>query len=203
MKRKRLFLIDGMSHIYRAYYAIRNLSNSKGIPTNAVFGFTSMLRKLIQEQSPDYLAVALDLEGPTVRHEKYQDYKATRKPMPPDLVQQLPYIRKVCDVFQVPVIGYEGYEADDVIGTLSRKASEQGLETFIVTSDKDMLQLVSESIHVLDTMKDNLVLDRSKVEEKMGVHPDQIVDLLGLWGDSSDNIPGAPGIGRSDFRGHG
>jgi len=185
-----------MSHIYRAYYAIRNLSNSKGMPTNAVFGFISMLRKLIQEQAPDYLGIALDLEGPTVRHEKYQEYKANRKPMPPDLIQQIPYIHKVCGVFRIPVIGYKGYEADDVIGTLALKAVEQDLEIYIVTSDKDMLQLVSENVFVLDTMKDNLVLDSSKVEEKLGVRPDQVVDLLGLWGDASDNIPGAPGIGE-------
>src|SRR5512136_1768862 len=142
MSRKRLFLIDGMSHIYRAYYAIRNLSSSKGLPTNAIYGFTSMLRKLIQEQKPDYIGVALDLEGPTVRHEKYQAYKATRKPMPPELVAQIPYIRRVCEVFRVPVISYAGYEADDVIGTLSSKAAGQNLESVIVTSDKDMLQLV-------------------------------------------------------------
>lgn len=196
MSSKRLFLIDGMSHIYRAFYAIRSLSNSSGMPTNAVFGFTSMLRKLIQEQKPEYIGVALDLEGPTVRHEKYDQYKATRKPMPPDLVQQIPYIRKVCEVFHVPVIGFEGYEADDVIGTLAKKASEQGLETVIVTSDKDMLQLVSRQVCVLDAMKNNLILDRSKVEEKLGVRPEQVTDLLGLWGDASDNIPGAPGIGE-------
>ena len=196
MSRKRLFLIDGMSHIYRAYYAIRNLSNSSGMPTNAVFGFTSMLRKLIQEQEPEFIGVALDLEGPTVRHDKYKEYKATRKPTPPDLIQQIPYIRKVCDVFRVPVIGYGGYEADDVIGTLSLKAAEQGIETVIVTSDKDMLQLVSKQVCVLDTMKNNLIFDSSKVEEKLGVRPDQVVDLLGLWGDASDNIPGAPGIGE-------
>jgi DNA polymerase I len=193
---KRLFLIDGMSHIYRAYYAIRNLSNSKGLPTNAVYGFTAMLRKLIQEQKPEYVGVALDLEGPTVRHEKYQDYKATRKPMPPDLVQQIPYILKVCEAFRVPVIGHAGFEADDVIGTLSLKATEQGLQSIIVTSDKDMLQLVSDHVLVLDAMKDNTILDSGKVQEKMGVRPDQVADLLGLWGDTSDNIPGAPGIGE-------
>lgn len=196
MTTKRLFLIDGMSHIYRAYYAIRNLSSTKGLPTNAIYGFTSMLRKLIQEQKPEYIGVALDLEGPTVRHEAYKDYKATRKPMPPDLVQQIPYIRRVCDVFCVPVIGHTGFEADDVIGTLSKKAMERGLQTIIVTSDKDMLQLVSDDILVLDAMKDNLILDAKKVEEKLGVRPDQVTDLLGLWGDTVDNIPGAPGIGE-------
>ena len=199
MSAKRLFLIDGMSHIYRAYYAIRNLSNSKGMPTNAVYGFTSMLRKLIQDQKPEYIGVAFDLEGLTVRHEKFEAYKATRKPMPPDLVLQIPYIRKVCDAFHVPVIGVPGYEADDVIGTLSLKATEQNLESIIVTSDKDMLQLVSDQVFVFDAMKDNL-LDAQKVEEKLGVRPDQVPDLLGLWGDTSDNVPGAPGIGEKGAR---
>src|SRR5881397_2827162 len=194
--RKRLYLIDGMSQIYRAYYAIRNLTNSKGLPVNAVFGFTSMLRKLIQDKKPDYIGVAFDLEGPTVRHERYEEYKATRKPMPEDLVQQLPYIRKVCEVFRVPLIEYPGYEADDVIGTLARKATERGLEVIIVTIDKDILQLVSDHIKVLDPRKDDLILDAQKVMEKMGVKPEQIPDLLGLWGDASDNIPGAPGIGE-------
>jgi DNA polymerase I len=196
MDRKRLFLIDGMSHIYRAFYAVRNLSNSKGIPTNAVFGFTSMLRKLIEEQKPDYIGVAIDLQGPTVRHEQYEAYKATRKPMPEDLIPQLPLIRRVCDAFRVPVISYVGYEADDVIGTLARKATEQNIYSVLVTSDKDMLQLVSDDVVVLDTMKDNLFLDTEKVKEKLGVQPEQVADLLGLWGDASDNIPGAPGIGE-------
>ncbi len=196
MNSKRLFLIDGMSHIYRAFFAIRNLSSSKGLPTNAIYGFTSMLRKLIQEQKPEYIGVALDLEGPTVRHEKYQAYKATRKPMPPDLVVQIPYIRRVCEVFCVPIISYAGYEADDVIGTLSLKAAEQNLQSVIVTSDKDMLQLVSDNVLVLDTVKDNTFFDPQKVEEKMGVRPNQVPDLLGLWGDAVDNIPGAPGIGE-------
>jgi DNA polymerase-1 len=159
-----------------------------------------MLRKLIQEQKPEYIGVALDLEGPTVRHEKYQDYKATRKPMPPDLALQIPYIRRVCQVFCVPVIGFAGYEADDVIGTLSREASARNIESVIVTSDKDMLQLVSEHVLVLDTVKGNLFLDAQKVEEKLGVRPDQVPDLLGLWGDAVDNIPGAPGIGEKGAR---
>lgn len=200
MTPKRLFLIDGMSHIYRAYYAIRNLSSTKGMPTNAIYGFTSMLRKLIQEQKPEYIGVALDLEGPTVRHEKYENYKATRKPMPPDLVQQIPYIRRVCEVFCVPVIDYPGFEADDVIGTLAFKATQQGLQSIIVTSDKDMLQLVTDNVLVLDAMKDNLILDENKVVEKLGVKPSQVPDLLGLWGDTVDNIPGAPGIGEKGAR---
>jgi DNA polymerase-1 len=193
---KRLFLIDGMSHIYRAYYAIRGLSNSKGLPTNAIYGFTSMLRRLIEEQKPDYIGVAFDLEGPTVRHEKFESYKATRKPMPEDLAQQLPYIRRVCDVFRVPVITCQGYEADDVIGTLATQAVARGMTAMLVTSDKDMMQLVSDRVFVIDPMKENLVYDAGKVIEKMGVRPEQVPDLLGLWGDSVDNIPGAPGIGE-------
>ena len=200
MSSKRLFLIDGMSHIYRAYYAIRNLSNSKGFPTNAVYGFTSMLRKLIKEEKPDYLAVAMDPAGPTVRHEEFKDYKATRKPMPDDLVQQIPSIRKICDVFHVPVIEYPGYEADDVIGTLSKKARSQGIRVVVVSGDKDMLQLVSENLQVLDSAKDRLIDTSDDVMEKMGVQAEQIVDLLGLWGDTSDNIPGAPGIGEKGAR---
>ncbi len=196
MSAKRLFLIDGMSHIYRAFYAIRNLSNSRGLPTNAVFGFTTMLRKLIQDEKPDYIGVAMDLEGPTLRQQKFESYKATRKPMPEELILQLPYIRRVCEAFRVPVIGYEGYEADDVIGTLARKASSSGLKAIIVTSDKDMLQLVTDQVLVMDPMKDNLLMDSGKVVEKMGVRPEQVPDLLGIWGDASDNIPGAPGIGE-------
>lgn len=196
MSRQRLYLIDGMSHIYRAYYAIRNLSNSKGFPTNAIYGFTVMLRKLIADEKPDYIAVALDLEGPTERHERYEDYKATRKPMPDDLVVQIPYIRRVCEALRVPVISLAGQEADDVIGTLARMAAGQGWTSILVTSDKDMLQLVSDSILVLDPMKNNLLIDPQKVVERMGVRPEQVPELLGLWGDSSDNIPGAPGIGE-------
>ncbi|MEO0250320.1 MAG: DNA polymerase I, partial [candidate division WOR-3 bacterium] len=149
---------------------------------------------------PEDLGVALDREGPTVRHEKFGGYKATRKPMPADLIEQLPYIERVCRVFRVPVIAYPGYEADDVIGTLTRQAAEQGIESIIVTSDKDMLQLVSDRIVVLDPMKDKTIYDAQKVQEKLGVRPDQVPDLLGLWGDATDNIPGAPGIGEKGAR---
>ncbi len=200
MDSKRLFLVDGMSHIYRAYFAIKGLSNSRGLPTNAIYGFTSMLRKLIQDEKPDYIGVAIDLEGPTVRHEKFEAYKATRKPMPEDLVQQIPYIQRVCEVFHVPILSYPGYEADDVIGTLATQAAKDGLSVIIVTSDKDMLQLVSDRVLVLDPMKDNLILNAEKVLEKFGVKPEQVPDLLGLWGDSVDNIPGAPGIGEKGAR---
>ncbi len=188
-----------MSHIYRAYFAIRSLTNQDGLPTNAIYGFTVMLRKLIADEEPDYLGVAFDLKGPTVRHEQFEEYKATRPKMPEDLVEQLPYIRRVCEVFRVPVITHEGYEADDVIGTLTHQAVEQDLEVVIVTIDKDMLQLVNEKVVVLDT-RDMTRFDSAEVEKKWGVRPDQIVDVLSLVGDSSDNIPGAPGIGDKGAR---
>jgi len=200
MNKKRLFLIDGMSHIYRAYYAVRGLTNAQGLPTGAVYGFTSMLRKLIGEHKPDYIGVAMDLHGAAARREKYAEYKATRKPMPEDLIPQIPGIRRLCAAFNIPVIDLEGHEADDVIGTLSKKAGGQNLQTVIVTSDKDMLQLVADDVVVLDTMKDNLFIDAAGVEKKLGVRPGQVADLLGLWGDASDNIPGAPGIGEKGAR---
>jgi DNA polymerase I len=188
-----------MSHIYRAYYAIQGLTSKKGQPTNAIYGFTSMLRKLIKEEQPQYLGVAIDLFGPTVRHEKYQEYKSTRRPMPTDLVEQIPYILQVCEVLCVPVLSSEGYEADDVIGTLARKAACQGLEVVIVTIDKDMFQLVNDEITILDTRTMSR-LGKKEVEEKFGVPPEKVIDVLSLMGDTSDNIPGAPGIGEKGAR---
>ena len=192
---EKLYLVDAMSQVYRAYHAIHNLSTKKGLATNAVYGFTTMLRKLIKEEKPEYLGVAFDLAGPTVRHEQYEDYKATRRPMPDDLVEQLPYIRRVCEVLQVPILSQQGYEADDVIGTLARRAVEEGLDVVIVTIDKDMFQLVTERVTLFDTRTMSR-LDPAKVEEKFGVSPEKVVDVLSLMGDSSDNIPGAPGIGE-------
>jgi len=189
-----------MSHIYRAYHAISGLTNAEGLPTNAIYGFTNMLRKLIKEDKPDYLGVAMDLPGPTVRHEQYPDYKATRAPMPEDLVKQLPYILRVCEVLGIPILSYEKYEADDVIGTLARKAEKEGLEVVIVSIDKDLFQLVNDHVAILDT-RNGTRFDPVKVEEKFGVPPDRIVDVLSLIGDSSDNIPGAPGIGEKGARG--
>jgi DNA polymerase I len=188
-----------MSHIYRAYYAIQGLTSTKGQPTNAIYGFTSMLRKLIKEEQPQFLGVAIDLFGPTVRHAKYQEYKSTRRPMPTDLVEQIPYILQVCEVLCVPVLSSEGYEADDVIGTLARKAVCQGLEVVIVTIDKDMFQLVNDEITILDT-RTMLRIGKREVEEKFGVPPEKVIDVLSLMGDSSDNIPGAPGIGEKGAR---
>jgi len=196
--KKRLFLVDGMSQIYRAYYALPSLSNSRGIPTNAIYGFTMMLRKLITAEKPDYLGVAFDGPERTFRHEQYEGYKATRTKMPDDLGLQIPYIGRLCQALRVPVIREPGYEADDIIGTLATQAEKNGLEVVIVTNDKDMNQLVTDHVTILRTERtgEMKILDAKGVEEKMGVPPERVVELLGLWGDTIDNIPGAPGIGE-------
>lgn len=201
-EKERLYLVDGMSHIYRAYYAIRGLSSSSGLPTNAIYGFTNILRKLIADEKPDYLAVIFDAAGPTFRHEAYERYKATRTGVPDDLAQQLPYIDRVCEALRVPTNRTPGYEADDVIGTFARQAEKTGIHTVIVTNDKDLCQLVDDNVHVLRTDRNGglTLMDSKAVEEKLGVKPDQVVDLLGLWGDTSDNIPGAPGVGEKGAR---
>jgi DNA polymerase-1 len=195
--KKRLFLVDGMSQIYRAYYALPSLSNSRGLPTNAVYGFTMMLRKLITSEKPDYLGVAFDGPERTFRHDAYEAYKATRTKMPDDLTLQLPYIQRLCEALRVPVTREPGYEADDIIGTLAAQAERAGLDVVIVTNDKDMNQLVTDRVKILRTERSGemRILDAKGVEEKMGVPPRQVVELLGLWGDTIDNIPGAPGIG--------
>ncbi len=197
-ERKRLYLVDGFSQIYRAYYAIRGLTNSHGLPTNAVYGFTMMLRRLIAQEKPDYLGVALESPTKTFRAESYEDYKAQRAAMPDDLGPQIPIIERVCEALRVPTMRVSGFEADDVIGALSCKAADAGLDVVIVSNDKDMCQLVNEHVRILRTERsgDMRFMDAAGVEEKLGVRPDQVVDLLGLWGDASDNIPGAPGVGE-------
>jgi DNA polymerase-1 len=197
--KKRLFLVDGMSNIFRAYYAVRGgLSNSRGVPTNAVFGFTMMLRRLLTHHRPDYIGVVLDSKEKTFRHESYEQYKAHRTEMPDDLAAQLPYIQRVCEAFRVPILRLPRYEADDLIGTLANKAAKKGLQAVIVSTDKDLCQLVrDQEIIVLREGKNGEEwFDEEGVKKRLGVRPDQVVDLLGLMGDSSDNIPGAPGIGE-------
>ncbi len=192
---KRLFLIDGSSYIYRAFYAIRVLSTSKGFPTNAIFGFTSMLLKILQDHKPDGLAVVFDAKGPTFRNKLYHDYKANRPTMPDDLIPQIPYIKKIVEAFRIPILEKEGYEADDLIGTIAKKAEKEGFEVVIVSGDKDLLQLVSEKITTLDTMKD-AYRGLQEVKERFGVEPERLPDIMGLAGDSIDNIPGVPEIGE-------
>lgn len=195
MAEERLYLIDGNSLLYRAYYAIRQLSTSKGFPTNAIFGFISMLRKLIEKEKPFYLGVVFDVKGPTVRHEAYKDYKAHRKPMPEDLVVQIPVLKKIISAMRIPILEYEKYEADDVLGSIARRAAALKVHSVIVSSDKDLLQLVDESTTVYNPAKE-IHLDEGGVKDSFGVAPSQVVDVLSLWGDPSDNIPGVPGIGE-------
>jgi DNA polymerase-1 len=170
------------------------LTNSKGFPTNAIYGFTNMLLKLLRDLAPDYIVISFDLKGPTARHEEFADYKATRKPMPDDLRPQIPFIKDIVRGFSIPVLEKQGVEADDIIGTLAQRVSKQGWRTVIVSGDKDLMQLVDENVTMIDTMKDK-TYDVAAVKERFGVGPDKVVEILGLMGDTSDNIPGVPGIG--------
>lgn len=194
--KKRFFLIDGNSFCYRAFYAIRHLSNSKGQPTGAVYGVITMIRKIIKDESPDIIAVAFDLKGPTFRHKKYEGYKIARKPMPDDLVGQLDYIKRVIRAYGIPIYEVAGYEADDILGTLAKKAETEGIDTFLVTGDKDALQLVGPHTKVYNPSKDGLILGEEAVRERFGVAPEKMPDLMALMGDASDSIPGVPGIGE-------
>jgi DNA polymerase-1 len=194
--RPTIYLVDAMSNIHRAYHAIRGLSTKAGRPTNAVYGFVTMLKKMLREHPSEYLAVAFDLPGKTVRHEEYDGYKANRPAMDEDLASQIPEVRRACEAYRIPVLEMPGYEADDVIGTLSRSARAAGFDVVIVTADKDMLQLVEGArVRVFHTGKEKF-LDDKGVEEFFGVAPGQVVDVLALMGDSSDNIPGVPRVGE-------
>ena len=193
--RQRIVLIDGYSNIFRAFYAIRNLSNANGEPTNAVYGFVQMLRKLLRDESPELLGVALDVSGPTVRDEKFEDYKANRAPMPEDLRPQIPWIRQAIEAYRIPILEMERYEADDVLGTLAKKAGAAGYAVTLVSSDKDLMQLVDENISLYHTGRDKLY-DPASVEEDFGVAPAMVTDVLALKGDAVDNVPGVPGIGE-------
>lgn len=192
--KKTVYLIDGSAYIYRAYHAIRNLSSSKGMPTNAVFGFARMLIKLMEDKNPEYLAICFDMKGPTFRHDMYPEYKANRPPMPEDMVLQLPWIRKVVDGFQIPALEVAGYEADDLIGTLACQAGKAGFDVVMVTGDKDFMQLVTPTHTIWDPMKDQII-DVDFIAEKHGVTPEQMIQVMGLSGDTADNIPGVPGVG--------
>ncbi|MFV9644560.1 MAG: DNA polymerase I [Desulfobacterales bacterium] len=193
-KEKTLYLIDGSAYIYRAYHAIQSLTNSKGLPTNAAFGFTRMLLKLIEERAPEYVAMFFDAKGPTFRHKIYKEYKANRPPMPDDLSVQIPYIKDITKGFNVPVIEMSGYEADDLIGTLSTVAEKAGFNVVMVTGDKDFMQLVTDKAIIWDPMKDKII-DAEAIQKTFGMKPLQIIDVMGLSGDTADNIPGVPGVG--------
>jgi DNA polymerase-1 len=195
MKNDRtLYLIDGSAYIYRAYHAIRSLANSKGFPTNAAFGFTRMLIKLIEDRSPEYVVMFFDAKGPTFRHEIYQEYKANRPPMPEDLSIQIPYIKEITHGFNIPVIEMQGFEADDLIGTFRYQAEKAGFFVVMVTGDKDFVQLVTDNAVIWDPMKEKTI-DIKTVRDDFGVEPYQMIDVMALSGDASDNVPGVPGIG--------
>ena len=195
MARETLYLVDGSYYIFRAYYAIRRLSNSKGFPTNALFGFVSMLKKLFSEPDLDYLIVTFDTAAPTFRHEMFSEYKANRDAPPDDLIPQFPLFRSIVEGFSIPCLELEGYEADDVLGTLSHRAVEAGLDVVIITGDKDLFQLVNEHVTLWDTMREKRITP-DEVLGRFQVEPAKVAEVLGLMGDSSDNIPGVRGVGE-------
>ena len=194
-KRKTLYLIDGSSYIFRAFFGVRQqLSTSKGFPTNALYGFINMLQKVIREEKPDYLVVAFDSPDKTFRHKIYPNYKANRDAPPEELSRQFPYFEPLVKAYGLSSIRRPGFEADDIIGTLAKKGKQKGLEIVIVSGDKDMMQLISPHIYMLDTMKNKKFMDK-EVVEKFGVQADKVVEVMGLMGDSSDHIPGVAGVG--------
>src|SRR5256884_5282397 len=208
---ERVFLIDSMSHIFRAFYApLANraapLATSRGQVTQAVLIFTNMLRKLLQDEKPKYIAAIFESKEKTFRHETFSDYKANREQMPDDLASQLPYIKRLCEAYSIPMISVSRFEADDVIGTLALQAANKGLQAVIVSNDKDMCQLVRDPLVVCMRQNSQVVkrkepvppiewCNEAWVEKKFGVPANKLVDLLGMMGDSVDNIPGAPGVG--------
>ena len=198
---KKLFLVDAMAHVYRAFYAPMNRMNApSGIPTKVPFLFSNILRRLIKDYQPDYLGIVFDTKGPTFRDKLFEKYKAKRPPMPDDLSVQLPYVRKLCEAMRLPILEFQGYEADDVIGAMARQATKKHLEVLIVTNDKDMMQLVNDGVRVLRTgpggAKGDVIVDEGKVQEILGVPPEKVIDVMALMGDAVDNIPGAKGIGE-------
>jgi DNA polymerase-1 len=202
---KKLFLVDAMNTIFRAFFApMSRLNSPQGIPTKVPYLFSNMLRKLAKEHSPDYLAVVFDTREPTFRDKLFAQYKAQRPPMPYELAIQLPYVRRMCEAMQLPILEFDGFEADDVMGALAKQGAKAGLEVFLVTGDKDMMQLVGGKVRVLrpgsGPNKTDLIVDDAKVEEIMGVPPKKVADVMALMGDSIDNIPGAKGIGEKGAR---
>ncbi len=193
--RHTLYLLDGSAYIYRAYFALPPLSNSKGLQTNAIYGFATMLMKILREHRPDFLAVAFDEKGPTLRHEAFAEYKAHRPEMPQGMQIQIPYVHQLVEAFGFQALLAAGYEADDLIGTLAHQAESQGLNVVIVTGDKDMYQLLTPSVRIYDPSKDKWV-GEAECRERFGVEPDRVVEVMGLMGDATDNIPGVKGIGE-------
>ena len=198
--RQKLFLIDSFGFIFRAYHARARsgappMRTSTGFSTEAVYIFNNMLRKLSKQHAPAYVAAVFESGEATHRVQEFAEYKANRTETPPDLLDQIPFVRRILEAMRIPILEYPGFEADDVIGTLARRAEAAGMDVVIVSSDKDMLQLVNEHVSMLNPAKDDEWYDAEKVKTFMGVRPDQVADLLALKGDAVDNIPGAPGIG--------
>lgn len=195
MNEKKLFLIDGNSLLYRSYYAIQRLSTSRGFPTNAIYGFISTLKKIMEQEKPDYLGIVFDTKGLTARHALFKDYKAQRKPMPDDLQVQVPVLKNVIRAMNIPCVESVGHEADDVLGTLACRAAGENVHAVIVTTDKDLLQIIDEHASVYNPAKE-IRIAAADVKDYFGVQASQVTDVLALWGDPSDNIPGVPGIGE-------
>ncbi|MCX6346378.1 MAG: hypothetical protein NTZ89_00280 [Actinobacteria bacterium] len=197
--KNKLILIDGNNIAYRAFYALpQTIATSAGIMTNAVYGFTTMVLKLIEDNKPDYIITAFDSKAPTFRHELFKEYKAQRVKMPDELILQFPLIKEVLETLNIKCIEYDGFEADDIIASLVSKLEDDFVEILVVSGDKDILQLVGGNIKVMALKKgmtDTVTYDKEGVIEKLGVAPERIKDLLALMGDSSDNIPGIKGIG--------
>ena len=198
--KKKFYVIDGSSYLYRAFYALGRLSSSKGVPTQAVYGFAQMIQKVMREMEPDYVCMVFDAPGPTFRHELYGPYKATRQKMPEDLAVQVPYIKKLVAFQGIPQLEREGYEADDIIASLARQAKKAGVDVVIVSGDKDLYQLIEDPhIRQWDAQNDRLFTE-AEVKEKFGIKPEQMADFLALMGDSSDNVPGVKGVGEKTAR---
>lgn len=196
----KFILIDGNSIIYRAFFAMPPLTNSKGLHTNAVYGFTTMLLRLLEEHKPTHVMVAFDAGKITFRHEGYQEYKGGREKTPPELSEQFPLLKELLKGLGIAQFELAGFEADDIIGTLTKRADEAGRQVLVVSGDKDMLQLASEHVHIGLTRKgvtDIELYDPAQIKERYGLTPLQIIDLKGLMGDASDNIPGIPGVGEN------
>ena len=191
----RLYLIDGSSYIFRAFFALPSLTNAAGLPTQAIYGFTTMTLKFLKDHKPEHLVVVLDAGRETFRNQISEDYKGNRPEAPPDLIPQFPYIRKVLEAMNISVLEQKGFEADDLIATLAKKFAAHEIEIIIVSGDKDLMQLVGGSVRILDTMKSKWI-GVDQVREKFGVEPGQVVEVMGLMGDSVDNIHGVKGIGE-------
>jgi DNA polymerase I len=198
---KKLFLVDAMAHIYRAFYApMVRMNAPSGIPTKVPFLFANILRRLIKDYQPEYIGIVFDTSKPTFRDKLFEQYKAQRPPMPDDMRVQMPYVRRLCEAMRLPILELDGFEADDVIGTMAKRGAEQKLDVLVISNDKDMMQLVNSGVKILRTgsggAKADTIVDAAKVQEILGVPPDKVIDLMALLGDTVDNIPGAKGIGE-------